>query len=217
MNFFYWLIALILSFHMVAHAKSNFDNGSMCGNLKNPYGPFDYTNAAHRKEKLPIVEKFHFDLDVQSLRRGARGHYVEDDLDYVLRAFPNHHRALYAMARYQLRAKHRKPRHYSAECYFDRAIRFNPNDGIVYMIFGIYLHKKGKVNEAMKQYTKALKLIPESAELHYNMGLAQLDLNHYKNAELHAIEAYRLGYQLPGLKKKLIELGHWSGVRADTE
>jgi hypothetical protein len=71
-----------------------------CGTLANHYGPFDYTNARHYREKLPIVERAHFNRDVESLRRGQTAVRPGPDLHYVLGTFPNHHRALYSMLNY---------------------------------------------------------------------------------------------------------------------
>ena len=66
-----------------------------CGQLGNAYGPFDY--RTHKKE-LEIVEGEHFTPEVERLERGNRsGVNPGGDIDYTLRASPNHHRALKAM------------------------------------------------------------------------------------------------------------------------
>jgi len=104
-----------------------------CGKLENAYGPFDYTNPSDREKKLPIVEKFHFTPSVETLVHGNSS-TVAKDLDYTLRAFPNHHRALYAMLRYQLKNKGPAGARYTIECYFDRALRLAPKDGEVYVL-----------------------------------------------------------------------------------
>ena len=67
-----------------------------CGPLETGgYGPYDYTNPIHFREKLPIVEGAHFDAGVESLRGHLKKNAgtLDGDLDYTLRAFPNHHRA----------------------------------------------------------------------------------------------------------------------------
>src|SRR5882672_10328606 len=66
---------------------------SGCGALPNAYGPFDY-RIEH--DKLAIVEAYHFTSQVELLIRGQSG-ALGADLDYTLRAAPNHHRALVAM------------------------------------------------------------------------------------------------------------------------
>ena len=194
-----------------AEAQSRVD----CGSLDNAYGPFDYTNSRHFNEKLPVVEAHHFDAGVEQLL----GHYnkpgsaamLGKDIDYTLRAFPNHHRALITMVRYYLE---KVPAgsgtlQFSAECYFDRAIRLASDDATVHMIHGYYKYKKGDIEAALESYKVALQIAPNSAEVHYNTGLMYTELRQYNLAGEHAVIAYDLGYPLPGLKNKLLRAGAW--------
>ena len=180
-----------------------------CGSLENAYGPYDYTNPDDFAKKLPIVEHAHFTSSVENLIRGHKG-TIESDLDYTLRAFPNHHRALYAMALFQLRTPY-NPRsgYYSIECYFQRATQFKPGDGTVRMLNGIYLHKKGAKKEALAKYQEALKIMPDSPDLNYNFGLLYFDEKNYDLAAAYAKKAYARGYPLPGLKNNLGRIGLW--------
>lgn len=73
-----------------------------CGSLQNAFGPFDYRDPEARGEPLRLVESAHFTPSVESLVKGNSG-TVAGDLDYTLRAFPNHHRALYSVAQYAFR------------------------------------------------------------------------------------------------------------------
>lgn len=182
-----------------------------CGELTNPYGPYDFTDPAHREEFLPVVEKFHFTKNVEALIRG-KSDTITGDLHYTLRAFPNHHRALDSMARYQF--QHKRPfgaPYYSAECYFVRAIRFKPYDGVVRLIYGIFFHKRGDFQSAEVRYLEALKLVPEasSAEVFYNLGLLYIDLKMWGKAIEFAQKAYDGGHPLPGLKNRLKRAGKW--------
>ena len=182
---------------------------SGCGSLANAYGPYDYTNPTDVSERLPIVENAHFTPEVEALIGGNTGS-LWGDLDYTLRAFPNHHRALYAAARYALRPDSPKDTgFYPAECYFRRAVAFNPSDGIAHMIYGIFLHKQDKLSEALAEYKLAVQLVPNSAETHYNLGLLYAEMRDYKNAKRHAQQAYALGYPLSGLKDKLQQAGEF--------
>lgn len=191
-----------------------------CGGIDNAndpkaYGPFDYTNPEHFSEKLPIVERAHFTTEVESLvghvKCGGNGCNVHNDIDYTLRAFPNHHRALLAMSNYHLQGFHksRRPMRYSAECYFDKALQFNASDATVHAIYGYYLSKLGKPQEATERYEHALELAPDSAEIHYNLGLLYADQEDYLRARTHAERAYKLGFPLPGLRDKLKKAGEW--------
>lgn len=180
-----------------------------CGDLENAYGPFDYTNPIDVKNKLPIVEQIHFTFNVESLKRGETSEDPMGDLDYTLRAFPNHHRALNAVLRYEYSQKKRSTEFYSTECYLKRALAFKPDDGVVWMLYGIYKHKKKEYKLALKHYNKALDLMGDSPDLHYNLGLLYFDMNMYNESLLHAKKAYSLGYPLPGLRNKLVKKNIW--------
>lgn len=153
---------------------------------------------------MPIVETFHFTPDVESLRHG-RSSSVYGDLSYTLRAFPNHHRALSAMARYAI-AGGRIPEDDSipsVECYFRRAIAFRAKDEVVHVIYANFLFRTGAIDEARDQYEEALLLAPESIEINYAAGLFFVDTGDLARARKLAEVAYRGGYPLPGLKRKI--------------
>jgi len=158
---------------------------------------------------LNTVETNHFIRDVEYLRRGQTAP-LPFDIDFVLRAFPNHYRALNAMATWQL--KNSLPatedgRLWTADCYFDRAITFVPDDWRVRMIYGIYLHRAKRVTEAQEQYDGAERLGGEEAETsvdyNYNRALMEIDAGNLPKARLYADRAYELGAALPGLSQKL--------------
>ena len=202
-----WLCLLLLPIEYIAAAESL----EGCGDpFDNAVGPFDYTDNRQRTEELPIVENYHFTADVESLNKGATSEFIMHDLDYTLRASPNHHRALYAVLKYQLKKNWIKGRYRTAECYFVRANKFQPKDGVPYMLHAIFLHKKKKLKSALEQYILAQGLLPDSAEIPYNIGLLYIDMKEYKSALKYAKRAYKLGYPLPGLREKLRKLGSWS-------
>ena len=181
----------------------------MCGPMdqEGQFGPFDYTNGEDRVN-LGIVEQYHFTPEVQKLKPGPA---TGGDLDYTLRAFPNHHRALERMIEFSLKAKTAKPpgARYSINCYFQRALTMQPNDGIVYMLFGNYLSRLDKNKEALEKYQEAVRLLPENGNINYNLGLFYFNQKDYELAYQHAKKAYDAGFPLPGLKNKLQKAGKW--------
>jgi tetratricopeptide (TPR) repeat protein len=203
--------ATLLRLCAPVHAQSSADDTN-CGNpFDNGVGPWDYNNAANYTfDRIPIVERYHFNADVEHLVRGQSTVNIVEDLDYVLRAVPNHPRALNAIATWQLRTGRVDPKFRSAECYFDRAMRFAPDDPVVRLVLGIYRVKKGDREGALTAYNEALKLAPGSAEAHYNIGLLYFELKKYSEAREHAKTAYQLGYPLPGLRQMLQRAGAWS-------
>lgn len=184
---------------------------SYCGELNNAYGPFDYRKTEF-SPNLHLVEIAHFTPDVEKLIKGQSG-TLGGDLDYTLRAFPNHHRALASLARYALRSKTtRVPGlKYSFECYFNRAVRFRPDDSAVRMMYGVYLSKLGRTDDALAQLIEAVNLEPENGPINYNLGLVYFEKKDYANARLYAEKAASLDFPLQGLKTKLAEAGKWPG------
>jgi tetratricopeptide (TPR) repeat protein len=177
-----------------------------CGELTNAYGPYDYTDPADKAQRLTVVETYHFNSDVENLRAGRSGS-VMSDLDYTLRAFPNHHRALWSVAQLELRKGRPLTEFRSADCYFERALRWRPGDSTVHTIYAIFLSKRGDRDAALKRYQEAVRLAPNNPEAHYNIGLLYIDLNQLDKAKDHAERAYALGYPLPGLRNRLNQKG----------
>jgi len=203
--------ALILMFCANVGVAQTFEE---CGELGNSYGPFDYRTS---RDKLAIVEGAHFTADVETLRRGNTS-TVAGDLDYTLRASPNHHRALISMVNLgrSLRTDQPPGAKYSIPCYFDRAIRFARNDGFVRLIYGTYLARVNKKQDAIAQLEIAASLDEANANVHYNLGLVYFDLKDYPKARVHAKRAYELGFTLPGLRKMLIDAGQGDPVPGGT-
>ena len=109
------------------------------------------------------------------------------------------------MIKLGIREKTDKPRRatYTIDCFFDRAIRFQPGDGTVRALYGYYLAKKGDKAGAIRQLEKAQELAGGDANIHYNAGLAYLELKEFDRASEQARLAYDLGHPLPGLREKL--------------
>ena len=179
-----------------------------CGSLANGVGPWDYRTG---KDKLAIVEKYHFDSGVETLARGVSSTNIAGDIDYVLRASPNHHRALMAMMKLGLRNKSERIRGagHSVYCYMERAERFQPDDAMVKVIFGLYYLNAGKSDEAIEKLEEARGLDSSNANVNYNLGLAYLRVRNYDKALESAHAAYRLGFPLPGLRRQLEQAGRW--------
>jgi tetratricopeptide (TPR) repeat protein len=184
-----------------------------CGNpFVNHFGPFDYRIATVADKEL--VERFHFTPETEQLKAGSGTGIPAQDIGYTLGVFPNHPRALVAMYRLAIREKSAKPKgaKYSIDCYLDRAMRFRPDDSNVYLIFGTYLLNIGQAKNAVELLEKSLTLNDESANAHYNLGLAFFDLHDYENSLAHAQRAYVLGFPLPGLRNKLEKAGKWQSA-----
>jgi len=195
---------LMLPFCGVANAQAAMN----CGPFENNYGPFDYRTATAGQHS--IVENRHFDMRIENLLPGSTNPWA-DDISYTLRVFPNHHRALVTMQRLAEREKTDKPAHsqYSIACYFDRAIRYRPDDVIVRMLFAQYLIKRSKNDEALRQLELAASMAKDNPFTHYNVGLLFLDMKSYDRALAQAHLAIQLGFTPTELKDGLVAAGKW--------
>lgn len=197
------LLLASLGTHSLAQSRGDI----ACGDLSNSFGPFDYRTADPKDRHL--VEGTHFTASVETLQRGSAG-YLGGDIDYTLRAFPNHVRALVAMEKLG-RKEGERPfgARWPVACYFDRAIRFAPDDGAVRVAYAIYLSNRGASREALVQLEIARGLVGGDASVYYNMGLVYFDLKQYDEALEYAHRAYALGFPLPGLRNMLVKAGRW--------
>lgn len=181
---------------------------AVCGGslAQNSWGrPLDYRNEKDR-EALKLIEPFHFTAEVENLERGITSP-LPADIHYVLMRFLNHPRALNSMANWQLKNGFQEGKQYFiAECYFERAIAFTPDDPMIYLVWGNYLFRKKDYTKALEMYKEAELLDPENAEVHYDMGLLYIELKDLDAAREQADRAYELGYPLLGLQHKLERL-----------
>ena len=186
--------------------------GRPCSGTRNDTFGYDYTDEHLKKEhKYKMVVNAHFKPEVENLTDNN----LWGNLNYTLNASPNHHRALWAMIRLQLRYEQRQEgrnvlqlpgywRHIPApECYLNRAVLFSPKDATLHVLQGIYLHKRDLLDPALQAYQQAIKKGLDTAELHYNLGLLYVDLGDIAAAERHAEKAYSQGYPTPGLQRKI--------------
>lgn len=210
------VIRCVLALAAWANSGQAFPASSgLCGSLEGGFGPFDYINPEHRSAKggknLAIVEQYHFTSDVENLRAGRSSSFAGSDINYTLNAWPNHHRALVALVRLTKKSFPRRPTglKYSPECYFDRAIRMNSEDAVVYAIYaGFHMWLK-RPKQAVEAAERAYELQPENSNVNYNIAVVYADLKQYEKAVFHAQKAEQLGHPINALKKRLETLGVW--------
>lgn len=197
-------------------AAGSVQAANFCGELKNAFGPFDFRQAASLSEQYTLVIGAHFTPDVENNIKGSSS-YIAGDIDYTLRAWPNHPRALAAMSRQGKIEKTGTPKgaRWPVDCYFLRAFEFAPDDGTPHAVYGNHLLAQGKSEAAMVEFKRAVELEPENATINYNAGLAYVKAKQYDKALFHAKKAYALKFPLPGLKNKLVAAGKWDDKPAE--
>ena len=192
-------------------------NPQNCGSLQNAIGPWDYRTV--RGDEMKLVETAHFTQKVEMALQGERG-YLGQDIDYTLRAYPNHHRALITLQRYEAKLQRigqqdRLPR--PIECYYERAIRWKADDVLVRMIYAQFLYRHERSAEASAQLQVATTQAAENALTHYNIGLVYLEGKDYAQAREQARRALGLGFDRPALREQLGALGQWDQAASPTE
>jgi hypothetical protein len=216
------LLLLLVSHSTLAQGRSSWVGTDLSGKpcTGKPGGRgVDYRTPAG-KEKLKIVEKVHFTEGVRTLTsvpRGTGSFY--SNVDYTLRKSPNHHKALNTLISLFDRMGARDKRITTPpECYFQKALAYYPDDALVPSLFGLYLHRRGRLEQAVEHYERALSISGGLVETHYNLGLALVALRKYEDAVPHAEQAYAGGYPLPGLRDQLKRAGFdVKGVGGATE
>ncbi len=183
-----------------------------CGDpLVGGAGPYDYRKKGEHLDKFRLIESAHFPAHVEQLVRGNSTVHVGGDIDYTLRAIPNHHRALVSVTNLGAREKASQPKgmQYSIYCYFDRAVRYTPNDMVVRLLFARYLAAQSRQGDALAQIEVARNLAGNTALSQYNIGLVLAEMKQYDQALVQAHKAMALGSTRPELKQQLVAAGKW--------
>jgi len=181
-----------------------------CGELTNAMGPFDYREPP--PDALHLVEMAHYTEEVAAGVKGNTG-AIGGDLDYTLRAFPNHVKALTTMAMVSARMKVNQlpSARYPVECYFERAVRFKPDDGLAWGAYGKYLYGAGQEERGMPLLKKAYDMAPDNPSVNYNLGIAYFRAKQYDLAVKHAKIAYQHNFPFDGLRNMLVGARKWDG------
>lgn len=197
-HFLFCLFALMLP------AAGSHAQGSNCGSLESHYGPYDY--RVHRAQ-LPVVENRHFTPPIEALIQGTGTASVQQDLEYTLKTFPNHTRALAAVVRLATREKsnHPKGMRYSVDCHFERALRFRPDDHVVRMLWAQWLGHTKRSDQAIKQLERVE--VNDDPLTAFNLGMVYFELGALDRAEELAIRAKALGHPSTVLQELLIGAG----------
>jgi len=197
---------VLLSWSLVAQAQTESPN--RCGPLNGMhYGPYDYRTE---KGRLRIVDVAHFTPAVESLIRGSTG-VLGKDLDYVLKASPNHHRAIASIVKWSRRLNRIQlpDMDYDVGCYFDRAIRFAPNDFIVRSMFAEFAGRRGDKVTARRQLEYVLDQAADNPLSLHNAGLVAAEVSLDDLALSAAHKALALGFVNSPLEQRLRQSGKW--------
>jgi len=191
-----------------------------CGPVKmeGQSGPWDYRRERWPDKDKPFydsmlanVEANHFPplsaMLIRPLQRTFMG-----DIGYTLQRWPNHYRALNSLVRLGERMNSTNPEAHprSIYCWFDRAVRFVPDDTVLRGLFADYLMRQKRNPEALQQLQAMEKHAKENPITYYNLGLLYAELKRNDDALVNAHKAQAMGHpNLGALKDRLVAAGAW--------
>lgn len=185
-----------------------------CGLIyTNHFGPLDY-----RKQRATVktVEDFHYTPSVQAAIGGATGTFG-GDINYTLKAVPNHPKALISLMRWVERTKRDQTQgmEWPIECYFERAVRFRPDDNVVRGLYAKFLIDRKRKEDALKQLDIAVTHAGDNAFSHYSLGLLYLELGEYVKALRQAHTVQAMNFPRTELVDALKKANQWSEPQPD--
>lgn len=213
------LLKLLLLFAMAAASHvyaDEYDQDCLPLKIAGKHGPFDYRSANKGEKKL--VESIHFDEHYQAYKLGKPKFKKKHDgiietpaagFGYTLWAFPNHHMALAAIE--DLGAKQKSERldglPLRVHCYFQRAVKFVPDDGLVRALYGYYYGRRNQAEKAEAQLIEAISLRPDDVNVRVYSATAYLEMGQPEKSVEHVKAAYAAGYPFHGLRQRLEKAG----------
>lgn len=210
------IAAMLCLIGELANAENTPSNS--CGDpFRNHYGPWDIRKAG--RYSIEVVEGAHFTPGIESMTRPGTTttRNMAHDVEYTLNVFPNHHRALITMQRLSERHRADPPpgTERTVECWFDRAVRFTPDDTVVRSLYARYLVKQSRNGEAIKQLETATELGKENPFTQYNIGLVYFEMGEHSRALIQAHRAKALGLNRTELEDQLKKINKWTPPESD--
>jgi tetratricopeptide (TPR) repeat protein len=206
-------VACGLSFIEPAHGQQSTRDYFNVREAGDYYDYRSHPSYARPEQLLRTVERYHLGLSQQRMRERAYPQAF-NEYEFILHQFPNHPQALLGML--ELCKLAPQPKCMPTE-FLERAIEVNPKAAGTYTVQGVYFTRIGKYPAAIDSYQIALSLQPDSANAHYNLGLAYFETKQYPLANEHAQKAYALGFPLPALREKLQREGQWKPIELQSQ
>jgi hypothetical protein len=169
-------------------------------------------------EDRRAVEMYHLDMEMQIFLSGrVEGRHragtgpIAGGFLYVVRAIPNHPVGMMLLEQLGRRLGSEQPQNieWPLECMYVRAFMLVPDDPVVRAMYGIYLTHRGRREEAVYNLDIADTALRLNGSLQYQIGLANLALQRWEQAQLNAMQADARGFAAPGLRNELRTKGRW--------
>ncbi|MCK7493606.1 MAG: hypothetical protein MZW92_21425 [Comamonadaceae bacterium] len=107
---------------------------------------------------------------------------------------------------------------FTVDCYYQRAVRYAPDDTVARALYAQFLAKQGRKDAAVQQLVLATEHAGDNPLSHFNIGLVLLDVGEYDRAVVSARRARDLGYPRTELvdlaaRARPLERGRGAGRR----
>ena len=158
---------------------------------------FDPNATSDYYAHVQVVEAYHLGQAITKL--SERRVSAKDDLDFILRHFPNHPKALALMVEYGKQQKDPG----IALPYYQKAVELNPKIASIWSDYGAYQHELKNYDDAIFCFKKAVELKPKNGLYQYNLGLALFEKKDYVGAQDAANQARDFGIPYTALQAKL--------------
>lgn len=187
-----------------------------CGGFTGIFGPFDFRTA--HPEDRKVVETYHLQREmsiflsgrVEGTHRAGTGP-IAGGFVYVVRAIPNHPVGMMLLEQLARKLRSEQPQNieWPLECMYVRAFMLVPDDPVVRAMYGIYLAYRDRRDEAVYNLDLADRQLRGNGVIQYQMGLANLAIGRYEQAQLNAMAAVRGGFKVSGLREQLQKQKKW--------
>lgn len=180
--------------------------------FENDYRPSKWKDPKRSEWLLNDVEKNHFLPRTEMLMQSTRGMGIGHDLNYVLHWWPNHHRALLTLVRLGEREGTDAPAgtKFTIGCYFERAVRFAPDDTVLRGLYARYLAQRGERAQALFQLELLKDHAGDNPLSQQNAGLIYFEMQEFAKALEQAYVVEDLGLpQTNVLRQQLEAAGKW--------
>jgi predicted Zn-dependent protease len=153
----------------------------------------DYFNAANDrnvKQQLYNVERFHLNKSVVENIGSGKYQYALGDINFTLKYFPNHPRALHLLTTIAVLSKNRV----LPMRYFERAIALYPNHAITHAQYGWYFVTIGDLDNGIQKLNHAVQMDPKLTAGYVWLAQAHAKKGDVQSAREARERAKELGY-----------------------
>lgn len=191
-------------------------NVAQCGGFTGIFGPFDFRTA--HPEDRKTVETYHLEREmaiflsgrVEGTHRAGTGP-IAGGFVYLVRAIPNHPVGMMLLEQLARKLRSEQPQNieWPIECMYVRAFMLVPDDPVVRAMYGVYLAYRDRREEAVYNLDLADRELRGNGVLQYQIGLANLALGRFEQAQLNAMAAARDGFTAAGLRNQMKQQKRW--------